>query len=455
MTETKQAGRSNFQRIAAILKGFDDINTPRHTREIASELAVSRSSVFSLLRAMVKAGWLARHDHGLLRLGPRARAMAFAPLEPLVPVATTKLTSDPNTQGRANVDLRTELEWDPDLIRTVDAAQFRRDPPWRLGFSNASTNNAWRKAMLQSLSYAHSIQQAQISDLLILDAEDDPEKQLQQVDSLVGEGIDLLLISVVSVTDTRLSDRLSQLAAQGLPIVAVDRRSDDRSSLVSFITASDHRIGRISALWMAEHLNGEGRVWMLSGLESASPALRRQKAALLVFAEFPGIRVENVSYTGWTEAGGYLAIDQLVSQAGPVPDGVWCDSGLQGVGSVRRFLEEGGRVPAHTGGDLNEMYKLCLQHKVPMAALDYPASMGARALELALEVLNGATVPQRLEVPVQVALPRGYETRSVKADVWSELHVSWVHDDKTILSRGPVLRSARSAPVQDKEGSGE
>ncbi|MEM1130257.1 MAG: hypothetical protein AAGH83_07015, partial [Pseudomonadota bacterium] len=130
------------------------------------------------------------------------------------------------------------------------------------------------------------------------------------------------------------------------------------------------------------------------------------------------------------------------------PDGVWCDSGLQGVGSVRHFLELSVPVPAHTGGDLNEMYKLCLHHKIPMAALDYPASMGARALETALDVLNGATLPRRVEVPVQIVLPRGRETVSVKADAWAELHVAWDLRDDAILSQGPALRDTPDTPNQ-------
>ncbi|MBO9433356.1 substrate-binding domain-containing protein [Ruegeria sp. R13_0] len=438
-----QDDKSNVQRIAAILKGFDASNTPRRTYDILEDLGVTRSTGFGLLRAMVAAGWLERFDHGFLRLGPKARQMIFAALE--VPETTEgkKLLARPDLSGAEMPENTPDLEWDPALVRTVDAGRYQRPAPYRIGFSNASTSNAWRRAMLQSLFYAERIAQPQIDGLIVLDAQDDPTLQLQQIDELVAKGIDLLLISITSVNDTALSDRLGELAAQGLPIVAVDRRPNDRSSLVSFVTASDHRIGRISAQWMAELLSGQGRVWMLSGLDGASPALRRQQAALAVFSEFPGIQVENVSYTDWTEAGGYEAVDRVLAEAQRPPDGVWCDSGLQGVGSVKRFLDGGCDVPAHTGGDLNEMYKLCLHHKVPMAALDYPASMGARALGLALDILGGNTVPQRVEEPVQIVLPRGLETPSVKADSWAELHVAWDFPDDAILSQGPALRQEK------------
>ncbi|MEM1362966.1 MAG: substrate-binding domain-containing protein [Pseudomonadota bacterium] len=432
--------KSNIQRITAILKGFDADNTPRRTHDVLDDLGATRSTGFGLLRALVRAGWLERYDHGLVRLGDKARGMAFAPLDAQDQSETATMRAAPGAPPRAHG--APDLEWDPDLVRTVETERYKAKPPFRIGFSNASVNNAWRRAMQESLAYAEKTNQQQIAELLIKDAEDDPDLQCRQIDDLVGQGIQLLLISTTSVAHVALSNRLKALAEDGLPIVAVDRRPNDRSSLTTFVTASDHRIGRISALWLSEHLSGQGRVWLLSGLEGTSPAIRRQQAALQVLSQYPGIQVEFVSHTDWTPDGGYRTVGRLLDDTGRSPDGVWCDSGLQGVGSVRQFIDRGLAIPAHTGGDLNQMYKLCLEKKVPMVALDYPASMGARALEVALDVLSGQPVPQRVEVPVQIILPRGQETQSVKADTWAERHVEWALGDDAVLSQGPALQSA-------------
>lgn len=435
-----QDAKSNIQRITTILKGFDVHNTPRRTQDVLEALGTTRSTGFGLLRALVRAGWLERVDHGLVRLGEKARAMAFVPLDGHDQSDKAKMRAAPGAAPR--LPGTPDLEWDPDLVRTVETARYRAAPPYRIGFSNASVRNAWRRAMQESVAYAQKTNKHQIAELLIRDAQDDPALQREQIAELVAEGIQLLMISTTSVADTGLSNDLKALAESGLPIVAVDRRPNDRASLTSFVTASDHRIGRISALWLAEHLGGQGRVWLLSGLEGTSPAIRRQQAALSILSQFPGIQVEFVSHTDWTPQGGYRTVGRLLDDTGRPPDGVWCDSGLQGVGSMRQFLDRGLAVPAHTGGDLNEMYKLCLEQKVPMVALDYPASMGARALEVALDVLAGQPVPQRVEVPVQIILPRGQETQSVKADTWAELHVQWAVGDEAILSQGPALQPA-------------
>lgn len=442
----KSARSSNIERITSILAGFDAQNRPRSTRAVLRDVGLSRATGFGLIRALVQAGWLERVDHGALCLGPRAAELAYAPMEPPLPRSAAALTALKGKPEEPQIPVSVaDPEWDPALVRSIETDRFRKSPPFVIGFSNASTSNPWRQALVTSLAYGQGVARGQIERIEVRDAHDDAARQLRDVDALVDKGIDLLLISTTSVTDSALSNRLAALAENGLPIVAVDRRPQDRTSLVSFVTASDQRIGWMSALWLSEHLKGRGRIWMLSGLKGASPAIRRQQAALAVFNAFPNISVENVSYTDWTAAGGSTAIKDLLAAESPAPDGVWCDSGLQGVGSVHQFAAQGLPIPAHTGGDVNEMYKTCLSHKVPMVGLDYPASMGARAVAVALDILRGTPVPQRVEVPVQVVMSRGSETPSVRADIWAELHVAWKQTGETILSRGAAPGAARQS----------
>lgn len=434
---------SNFTRIARILGGFDAYNTPRKSTEIIKELGVSRPTGFGLIRAMVQADWLERVDHGIVRLGPAAAQLMHIPIEAdqaLKEVAAAfRVVSAERDLAHSNAPR--DDEWVPELMTLVDTQVWKREAPFRICFANAGLENVWRKAMLASMRYALRRHSDRISRFSIADADEDPKVQLAQVNAFAEEGMDLLIISQTTINDSELSVRLKELADRGLPIVAMDRRPSVNDSLVSFVTASDRRIGRVSATWMAERLKGQGRIWMLSGLEGASPAIRRQSAALSVFSDCPGIKVETVSYTNWTEEGGYTAVDRLLSQGASIPDGVWCDSGLQGIGSIDRFVEEGGPLPVHTGGDLNLMYKKALSLKIPFIALDYPAAMGARAVDTAIDILSGNPVPSRVEVPVQIILPRGCETASVTADIWAEAHVGWELPDDAILSQGPSLRT--------------
>lgn len=433
---------SNYTRIAAILSSFDSKNSPRRVSTVLQSLEISTSTGFGLVRAMKEVGLLERVDHGSVRLGPAARRFAFGPIESANAHAGNneyiRLFAGGNSpSGRGRID--PQISWNPMLAETVETKRFSRKAPYAIGFANASLSNPWRYALLSSMQYAIRLHGGEIASFQTRNADDQPDQQLRDIDNLLNCGIDALIVSAADVQHLALSQMLSDLVASGFPVVAVDRRPAQAESFVSFVTASDAHIGHLSALWLAEHIGEYGRIWLLSGADRASPALRRQSAALKTFSMFPGISIEAVVFTGWTEAGGREAIRSLHAQFGGAPDGVWCDSGLQGVGSIQSFMELDENVPPHTGGDLNKMYKLAIDQRVPFAALDYPAAMGARAVETLLDILAGEPVTRRVETPIQTVLPRGAETISVKADLWAERHVRWDKGDDVVLSQGPSL----------------
>lgn len=438
--------RTNAERILRILGAFGPQNTPRATSEVLGECGLSRATGFALIKAMAEQGLLERIEHGRLRLGPAAQRLAFTPLSANYANRLARPASSAGGGAGASGARRAErvAAWDGRLVEILDSAPWRRRPPYRVVMANASLSNPWRHALIQSLRYAIRVREAEIAEFRVETADDDPERQLQQVDALLASRPDALIISAAPGEKGRLSERLHAAMAAGVAVVAVDRRPRDPSACLCFVSASDAFIGKTSALWLSERLGGEGRIWMLSGVQGASPSIRRQSSALEQFAAFPDILVEAVGHTGWTADGGRQAILDWMEDLGRAPDGVWCDSGLQGVGSLAAFDLLGVKPPPHTGGDLNQMYKRALGARAPFVAIDYPAAMGALAIEAALDILHGKRTPRRVQAAMSVVLPRGAETRSVKADEWAERHVRWDLPDDAILSQGAAVRGARA-----------
>jgi len=282
-----------------------------------------------------------------------------------------------------------------------------------------------------------------VPNVIVRDAEDDPSRQAEQIAEMAALGIDLCILSAASANSPVLSDAVHSLAARGTPVIGVDRMCGDAADLVSFVTASDVLVGRIMALWLVERLGGRGRILMLCGLEDASPCRMRLQAAMEILNLYPEIEVVAVEFTDWLAQKGYDTVGRHLA-SGLVPDGVWCDSGLQGVGSVRAFVDAGfkrGTIPPHTGGEINLMYKLAFNHKVPLCGVDYPAAMGALSFQVALDTLFGRQVSRRVEAGLEIVVSRGQETPSVKADLLAEEKVRWDRDDDYVHASGWIPRS--------------
>jgi ABC-type sugar transport system substrate-binding protein len=119
--------------------------------------------------------------------------------------------------------------------------------------------------------------------------------------------------------------------------------------------------------------------------------------------------------------------------------GVWCDSGLNGAGSLQAFADAGfdpGRTPPHTGGDLNLAYKLAVQRRVKLASVDYPPAMGIRAFDLLLASLRGEWVPRDVDVPCHLVVSQGAATPSIRPRAWAEHRVRWDMPDDLVFGAG-------------------
>jgi ribose transport system substrate-binding protein len=328
--------------------------------------------------------------------------------------------------------------WNPNFNVVQDTAEYKADGPFTIGFANASQGDGWLGTFYDSIQYGVSENADKIGRFIVTDANGDPTKQISDIQDLMEQDIDLLLVN--PATADALDPILGRAMRRGIPVVTVARRVESDDHFVSFVTASDTALARMSATWMAESLGGEGRVVLLPGKAGASPAEMRLQAAKEVFAQFPGIEIVDTQYTGWSPANGRQIMAAVIQREGAENiDGVWADSGLQGSGSVEAFIGAGvtgGDIPPHTGGDLNGMYQLAHEHGFPFAGIDYTPSIGAASVNLAVDVLEGTPVPQRLDVNFQVVISPGHETQSISADVMLPDYVAMDRPGELIMGSG-------------------
>jgi ribose transport system substrate-binding protein len=327
--------------------------------------------------------------------------------------------------------------WNPAFNALVDTAKFKKPGPYTIGFSNASQADLWLVTFFHGVEWAAEKNAAKLKKFIVTDANGDPAKQVSDIQDLLNQGVDLLLVN--PATADALDPIVGRAMRSGVPVVTAARRVQTDDNFVSFVTASDTALARLSASWLAEHLGGKGKIVLLPGLAGASPAEMRLQAAKEVFAQFPGIEILDTQYTGWSPANGKQIMSAVIQRHGKAISGVWADSGLQGSGSVEAFLNAGYKskeIPPHTGGDLNRMYKLAIEQKFPFCGIDYTPSIGIAALDLALNVLQGAAVPKRLDVNFQIVLSEGAETASIKADVQLKDYVALDKPDDFIMGHG-------------------
>lgn len=389
-----------------------------------------RSSLYRVVGTMAAAGIITR-TKGMIGVGPLAKALIAEQARRLLPESVS-----PALPRQCDVVERNEV----DDSSPIDLSRPRRWGPqrrsFRIGFSNISLDNPWRVALVHSVERAAARRDGHIAKFTVRHANNSAETQATDIRELVESGADGLIVSAAISPVVRRA--IEAAMRSGVEVVMVDRGIHGTAP-TSFVSTSDAMIGRITAQWLAETLNGSGGILLLPGAEGAEPAQNRLAAALAVFSTFPGIEILGTAWTGWQSDLGYRAAANAIQRFDRRISGVWCDSGLQGVGSMKAFIKSGwknGTIPPHTGGDLNLAYKLSIRHQIKLAAVDYPPAMGMRAVDVLFEALHGRYVPSRVEVPLEVILSKRCGTASVSPHLLVGDRVRWDLPDDLVLASG-------------------
>lgn len=272
----------------------------------------------------------------------------------------------------------------------VNTAKYKKAPPWTIGFSNASVSNSWRVTYDAHIKFAIEEARAKglIKNFYETNANDDPTKQVADIEDLLTKGIDLLIVS--PSTEEALTPEVEKVMKKGIPVVMSDRTITSKN-YVTFVSVSSEKMAEVQAEWLAKQLNGKGKIVLFTGAAGASPAEIRLASAKSVFAKYPGIQVlDNPQYTGWSPVQAKQMMETLI-QKYPQIDGVWVD-GMEATGCVEAFLDAGLKVPPITSEDFNKFLKTWKANKLTAMASNNDVKQGYDAVQQAFKVLRGETV---------------------------------------------------------------
>jgi ribose transport system substrate-binding protein len=278
----------------------------------------------------------------------------------------------------------------------VDTAKYAKAPPWTIGFSNASVSNTWRVSFVEQLRYSIDLakQQGLIKAYYETNANDDPTKQVADVEDLITKGVDLLIVSAAS--SEALTPVVEKAMDQGIPVLMVDRNiSSDK--YVTFISGNDKNMAKLQADWLIQQINGRGNVVLITGLAGASPAEDRLASATAEFSR-PGIKILAREYGDWSVVKSRQIMETLL-QKYPKIDAVWCDS-MEAVGVYQAFQEAHLPFPPMTSEDANQFLKIWKNDpKLNARAVTNSVRQGSRAVEIGMKILRGEAVPHLFQEP--------------------------------------------------------
>lgn len=257
----------------------------------------------------------------------------------------------------------------------------KSEKTYKIAVSQCS-EDIWRNKLNEELKmgtyFYHDV------ELYFASADDSDEKQIEQINQFINDGIDLLIVAPNQVAT--VSPAIDKAFDKGIPVIVFDRKTNSEK-YTAFIGADNFEMGRLMGEFIATQLNGRGRVVEIMGLKGSSPAIERHNGFMKAISNYPNITLVASLQGDWTEESAVKAIKEYQGDLSNI-DFVFGQNDRMAVGASKTLANSNTKYCGIDGlpGEGNGME--CVRDSILEASYIYPTH-GDQVLQLAMNILEG------------------------------------------------------------------
>jgi len=239
--------------------------------------------------------------------------------------------------------------------------------------------------------------EAQGIDLIVLDSENDPAKELGNMEDLLTQGVSVILINPAD--SDAVGNAIKLANEQGVPVITLDRGASS-GDVVTHIASDNVAGGVMAGEYIAELLDGMGKVVELEGVAGTSAARDRGQGFNEAIDQ-TDIEVVARQVADFDRTKG-LSVMENILQAQPEIDAVFAHNDEMALGALKA-IQASGRDILIVGFDATEdAVKAVEAGDMAATVAQQPAMIGKLGVESAMKVMNNETL--EMFVPVDLML---------------------------------------------------
>ena len=233
--------------------------------------------------------------------------------------------------------------------------------------------------------------------LIVLDSQNDPAKELSNVEDLLVKGIDVLLINP---TDSDAVGAAVKAAnKKNIPVITLDRAAN-AGKVTSHIASDNVAGGKMAGEYIVKLLNGKGKVVELEGTPGTSAAHDRGKGFNEAAKGKLNIVTKQAADFDRTKG---LSVMENIIQAQPEFVEVFAHNDEMALGAVRALEASGRKNVMIVGFDAtDDAVRAVKEGKMSATVAQKPFEIGAKGVEVADRVLKKEKVEAYMPVELEL-----------------------------------------------------
>lgn len=167
--------------------------------------------------------------------------------------------------------------------------------------------------------------------LIITDAERSADRQVQQIESFISQGVDAIILNPCEVEAS--SPAIEKAKAAKIPIVNVN--SETKLEPDAFVGSRDEESGEMAMEFIAKKTNGIGNIVIMHGYMGQAAQIKRSIGARKVLSKYPNLRVLAEQSAEWDRAKGMTLMENWIQSFGNKINAVFAQNDEMGMGALQ------------------------------------------------------------------------------------------------------------------------
>ncbi|UTM59412.1 ribose ABC transporter substrate-binding protein RbsB [Photobacterium sp. CCB-ST2H9] len=234
-------------------------------------------------------------------------------------------------------------------------------------------------------------------DLIVLDSQNDPSKELSNVEDLTIRGVKAILINP---TDSdAVSNAIRMANRSNIPVLTLDRGAS-RGEVVSHIASDNVAGGEMAGKFIMEKVGEQAKVIQLEGIAGTSAARERGEGFMKAVK---GSQMDLLASqpADFDRTKGLNVMENLLA-ANPDVQAVFAQNDEMALGALRAVQASGKQVMIVGFDGTDDGIAAVNRGKLAATIAQQPDQIGALGVETAVKVLKGEKVEKYIPVPLKV-----------------------------------------------------
>jgi len=235
----------------------------------------------------------------------------------------------------------------------------------------------------------------------------DVEKQMQIVENLIQTGIQALCITPSGSRE--IVSALVKAKNAKVPIIVVDTRVDPKAAAdagvrtETFVGSDNYAGGTLAGQYLVKVSGGKARVGILEGIPGHETGDSRMRGFRDFLKSSPGITIVASQPANWERDQGFNVFQNML-QAHPDIDSVFACSDLMALGAIEAIAAAGktGKIKVIGFDALDDAKTAIAAGTMEASVAQFPSEMGRAAVESAVKVIRGESVPADIKVKLEL-----------------------------------------------------